>query len=400
MHKATPQKWISVVGARPNFIKIAPFSRAVARHNEQVQHGGAGVPLEHLLVHTGQHYDDRMSQTFFTDLNIAPADRDLGIGSGSHAQQVGKTMIAFEAVCEQVRPDLVIVVGDVNATLACSVTAKKLGIRIAHLEAGLRSRDKTMPEEINRLVTDSISDILLAPDRFSVANLQNEGHVGEDIHFVGNIMIDTLERELPKAKAMSLTDVLASAAPNADQGSFNLISIPERYVVVTLHRPSNVDNPRRLAAIVTKILKQAESGKVFIWPLHPRTRKCLADAELLSRLELAPNVILTEPLGYHALLRLNLGAQALLTDSGGLQEECCVLGTPCITLRDNTERPVTLRKYGGTNVLVGMDTLTQELDVAFNCPRRPYKPKLWDGHAAERVLAALLRCPRTGQFQG
>ena len=363
-------KWISIVGARPNFIKIAPFCRAIAAHNRNAT---AASPIEHLLVHTGQHYDDRMSQAFFTELDIPQADLNLGIGSGTHAEQVGKTMIAFEQVCFEQKPDLVIVVGDVNATLACSVTAKKLGIPVAHIEAGLRSGDHSMPEEINRLVTDSVSDILLAPDHFAVENLLKEGHAEERVHLVGNIMIDTLNRELPKAKALPLPTGLR----------------PNTYAVITLHRPANVDNPAKLSTIVKTILAQADKGQHLFWPIHPRTRARLEGSGLLQALEAHPNLVLSEPLGYHELLRLNTQAQAFLTDSGGLQEECCVLGTPCVTLRDNTERPITLVEHGGTNVLTDLDALPQILDAALKTPCKPFVPSFWDGHTATRMVEIL-----------
>jgi len=364
-------KWISVVGARPNFIKIAPFCRAVVDYNASKT--GQLAPIEHLLVHTGQHYDDRMSKTFFTELNIPQADLNLNIGSGSHAEQVGKTMIAFEKVCLTQKPDLVIVVGDVNATAACSITAKKLGISVAHIEAGLRSGDRSMPEEINRLVTDSISDALMAPDEFAVENLLKEGHNPDSMQLSGNIMIDTLDRELAKVEALPLPNGL----------------LPEKYVVITLHRPANVDCPEKLRALVDAIIAQADTGVQFFWPIHPRTKAKLEEFSLLSSLE-ASDITFAQPLGYHALLRLNLSAKAFLTDSGGLQEECCVLGTPCVTLRDNTERPVTLKEHGGTNVLSSIADLERNLQQALHSDRKPYRPKNWDGHTAPRMVDFLL----------
>ena len=363
-------KWISVVGARPNFIKIAPFCRAIDDYNK-----AADRPIEHLLVHTGQHYDDRMSKAFFTELGIPEADINLGIGSGSHAQQVGNTMIAFEEVCLNERPDLVVVVGDVNATAACSITAKKLGIKVAHIEAGIRSNDRAMPEEINRLVTDSISDVFLSPDHFAVENLLREGHNPSVVHLSGNIMIDTLDRELPKAQQLDLPAQLQ----------------PNRYVVVTLHRPSNVDDPKKLDRIVQEITAQANKGIQFLWPVHPRTREKLTEFDLLPQLEENSSITLEQPLGYHDLLRLNLDARAFLTDSGGLQEECCVVGTPCVTLRDNTERPVTLVENGGTNVLSNTETLSDDLEWALSAPRKPFRPKNWDGHTAPRMVSTLVQ---------
>ncbi|MCL2526360.1 MAG: UDP-N-acetylglucosamine 2-epimerase (non-hydrolyzing) [Coriobacteriia bacterium] len=363
-------KWISVVGARPNFIKIAPFVHAIAAYNA----ANPDTPIEHILVHTGQHYDDKMSKAFFEQLNIPEADLNLNIGSGSHAQQVGNTMIAFEEVCQTHQPDLVVVVGDVNATAACSITAKKLNIPVAHIEAGLRSGDRSMPEEINRLVTDSISDILLAPDHFATDNLAREGHDQKSIHLSGNIMIDTLDVQLPKAQALPLPAGLEA----------------DNYVVVTLHRPANVDDPKKLASLVAAIMAQADAGIHMYWPVHPRTRANLAEFDQLPPLEAHPNITLTQPIGYVELLRLNLSAKAFLTDSGGLQEECCVVGTPCVTLRDNTERPVTLKAHGGTNVLSTLDTLPEDLAEALATPRKPYRPENWDGQTAPRMVQTLL----------
>lgn len=362
-------KWISVVGARPNFIKIAPFCRAVDAYNETAEQ-----PIDHLLVHTGQHYDDKMSKAFFAELGIPQADLNLNIGSGSHAEQVGKTLMAFEDVCLREKPDLVIVVGDVNATAACSITAKKLDIKVAHIEAGLRSGDRSMPEEINRLVTDSISDVLLAPDHFAVENLLNEGHSSASVHLSGNIMIDTLDRELARAQKLPLPEGLGS----------------DNYVAVTLHRPANVDDSEKLGKIVTAIIAEASRGVQFFWPVHPRTRAKLEDYDLLHILDDNPNITLDQPIGYHALLRLNLNARAFLTDSGGLQEECCVVGTPCVTLRGNTERPITLREHGGTNVLSSLDTLTEDLSEVLSTPRKPFRPENWDGKTAARMVHTLV----------
>lgn len=363
-------KWISVVGARPNFIKIAPFCRAVDKYNKT-----NAAQIEHILVHTGQHYDDKMSKAFFTELEIPMADLNLDIGSGSHAEQVGKTMIAFEEICIKEQPDLVVVVGDVNATAACSITAKKLGIDVAHIEAGLRSGDRGMPEEINRLVTDSISDVLLAPDNFAFDTLLREGHSPDSVHLSGNIMIDTLDRELPKVKNNELPTGLE----------------PNNYVVVTLHRPANVDELEKLEKIVNSIITEADNGTQFYWPVHPRTKTKLEEFGLLQILEGNDNIILEQPIGYHAILRLNLDAKAFLTDSGGLQEECCVVGTPCVTLRDNTERPVTLQEHGGTNVLSSIDSLPEDLAKALSAQRKPFRPEKWDGHTAERMVAVLAR---------
>jgi UDP-N-acetylglucosamine 2-epimerase (non-hydrolysing) len=283
-------------------------------------------------------------------------------------------MIAFEQLCVREQPDLVIVVGDVNATAACSITAKKLDIPVAHIEAGLRSADRSMPEEINRLVTDSISDILLAPDEIAVVNLLSEGHHPDTVHLSGNIMIDTLDRDFEKAAKLSLPDGFDK----------------QNYVVVTLHRPANVDKQDKLTKIVYAILHQANLGIKFFWPVHPRTLAKLEEFGLLGRLEAHNNIVLDKPIGYHELLRLNMGAKAFLTDSGGLQEECCVIGTACVTLRDNTERPATLREYGGTNVLSTLDTLADDLSDALSRESEPCRPKNWDGKTAERILKTLL----------
>jgi UDP-N-acetylglucosamine 2-epimerase (non-hydrolysing) len=326
-------KIISVVGARPNFMKIAPFMRAIEKHNKQ-----SGQKVEHLLVHTGQHYDYQMSQKFFDDLNIPPPDIHLGVGSGTHAEQVGNTMIAFEKVMVEERPDWVVVVGDVNATLACSVTAKKQHARCCHIEAGLRSRDWTMPEEINRLVTDRLSDLLLTPDTLSIENLRQEGVEEEKIGFVGNIMIDTLEEQRAKAAALKIDEIVrqnllvnGSTLPKIEE---------EKYAVMTLHRPSNVDYEEIFTALVYFLTGEVASDMPLFWPLHPRSQKRLKEFRLWDRVMEHPNLVLMQPIGYHDMLRLNMSARLLLTDSGGLQEECTILGTPCLTLSWNTERPI------------------------------------------------------------
>jgi len=401
-------KIISVVGARPNFMKIAPFVKAIKRFNlkdDFPSSGGTKGGVTHILVHTGQHYDNRMSESFFRELDIPEADINLGIGSGSHAEQVGQTMIEFEKILQSEKPDWVVVVGDVNATLACSVTAKKEGVRVCHIEAGLRSGDMKMPEEINRLVTDRLSDLLLAPDWISVQNLKSEGVQDSKIRMVGNIMIDTLEANRFKADAIEICEIIRSnqfytqasnrysvignrSRPvklNLDPGIIN-------YAVLTLHRPSNVDSREVLESIVNFVLNEAAMKLPVIWPLHPRTEKQLIEFNLLERIVNNNNIIFLEPIGYLEMLRLNMTARVMLTDSGGLQEECTVLGTPCITLRDNTERPVTLTEHGGVSVLVGnnIDRLRVEFEAALSKPRVPVRPELWDGNTAERCLRAIL----------
>lgn len=376
-------KIISVVGARPNFMKVAPFIRAIQKKNAEKQ------VIQHLLLHTGQHYDDRMSRQFFEELNIPEADINLGIGSGSHAEQVGYSMIGLEKVFEKEKPDWVVVFGDVNATLAASVTAKKLNIKVCHVEAGLRSGDITMPEEVNRLVTDRLSDLLLTPDKLSVANLKNEGVPDKAIHFVGNIMIDTLEANRDRVEKLDLKQIVSSNLAS-EKGELNIKE--NDFALMTLHRPSNVDEERILSSLVDFVLKEAAPVLTVIWSVHPRTEKQLKKFDLWDKLTQSPKVYLVNPLGYHAMLRLNMLARIMLTDSGGLQEECTVLGTPCLTMRWNTERPITLREHGGASVLVGnsLARIRKEFFNTLNEPRMPERPELWDGHTAERCLRAIL----------
>jgi UDP-N-acetylglucosamine 2-epimerase (non-hydrolysing) len=417
-------KIISVVGARPNFMKIAPFIRAIEAHNEEClrkkaaggteagKNNALSEPVEHILVHTGQHYDDSMSKAFFADLGIPQADINLQIGSGTHAEQVGQTMMAFEKVLKAEKPDWVVVVGDVNATLACSVTAKKEWIKVCHIEAGLRSNDLTMPEEINRLVTDRLSDLLLAPDRLSIENLMSEGTSDSRIRFVGNIMIDTLEANREKAALLSTREIIENnlindiacrssytvqntAPGNQHQATSTKQQQPatNNFAVVTLHRPSNVDSAEVLGPIVDFLSDEVASDLTLLWPIHPRTRKMLSESGLLEKISSNPDIILLQPLGYLDMLRLNMEARLILTDSGGLQEECTVLGTPCLTLRSTTERPVTLKEHGGASVLVGNDinTIREAYRTALTLSRNPVRPELWDGHTAERCLEAILR---------
>jgi UDP-N-acetylglucosamine 2-epimerase (non-hydrolysing) len=380
-----PMKIISVVGARPNFMKIAPFIKAIEQHNQS-----NGQSLEHLLVHTGQHYDDAMSQTFFESLDIPRADINLNVRSGSHAEQVGMTMIAFEKVLRQQKPDWVVVVGDVNATCACSITAKKEHVRLAHIEAGLRSVDMTMPEEINRLVTDRISDLLFTPDRLSGENLRREGVSEEKIVFAGNIMIDTLEAQRDRALGYRVEDIVSRNGINGRMPEGPPVNGRE-YALLTLHRPSNVDDPAILASIVDFLTDELSRQLVLLWSIHPRTQKQLRAFGLWEQVLRTKDIVPLEPLGYHELLRLNMDAAMVLTDSGGLQEECCVLGTPCLTLRWNTERPVTLRQHGGAGVLVGNDVVTirQTCREVLHSGRAPSRPELWDGQTAQRIVAAM-----------
>ncbi|MDB9993758.1 UDP-N-acetylglucosamine 2-epimerase (non-hydrolyzing) [Flavobacteriaceae bacterium] len=383
-------KIISVVGARPNFMKIAPFIHVVKKYNKI-----NGNSIEHILVHTGQHYDDRMSKAFFTALEIPDADINLGIGSGSHAEQVGNTMIAFEKVLIEEKPDWVIVLGDVNATLACSVAAKKLHIRVCHIEAGLRSFDDRMPEEINRLVTDRLSDLLLTPDELSIENLINEGVAKSKIEFVGNIMIDTLESNRVKASNLIINEIIKDNFIQEQKSNDlnNLNSPTSHFALMTMHRPSNVDKKEILEPIIRFLLDEVSLDMPIIWPIHPRTQNQLKQFGLWDRAILNAKLILLNPLGYHEMLKLNMKAKIMLTDSGGLQEECTVLGTPCLTLRWNTERPITLRKNGGASVLVGnnISRIREEYKNTLELNRTPDRPKLWDGKTAERVLESILK---------
>ena len=381
-------KIVTVAAARPNFMKIAPFIAAIAKYNSENR-----LPkVEHILVHTGQHYDIRMSESFFKELSIPEPDINLEIGSGSHAEQLGYTMIAFEKVLLEHKPDWVVVVGDVNATLSCSVIAKRLNIKVCHIEAGLRSGDMSMPEEINRLVTDRISDLLLTPDTISSANLRNEGTPDHKIAFVGNIMIDTLEANREIASSLTLGNIINN---NLSQGYHFIGPIPSdnSYAVMTLHRPSNVDHEQVLVPIIEFLLNEVTRDLTLIWPIHPRAKKQLKAFGLWERVLDNNSLILLEPVGYREMLRLNMGAKVMLTDSGGLQEECCILGTPCLTLRWNTERPVTLREFGGASVLVGnnIDRIRKEYNIAVSQQRKPIRPELWDGKTAERCLQAILK---------
>ncbi len=380
-------KIISIVGARPNFMKIAPFIKAINEHNNQKP----SESIKHILVHTGQHYDVRMSESFFESLGIPNPDINLEIGSGTHAEQVGHTMIAFEKVLLEEKPDWIVVVGDVNATLACSVAAKKLNIKVCHIEAGLRSGDMAMPEEINRLVTDRLSDLLLTPDELSSENLRKDGVPEEKIGFVGNIMIDTLESNREKAANLDISKIIRDNLLSEDI-SEKLPEVNDKYAIVTLHRPSNVDQKNILGPILHFLTEEVADAMPVIWPIHPRTQKMLQQFGLWETAESCKNLILLHPIGYHEMLRLNMTATIMLTDSGGLQEECCVLGTPCLTLRWNTERPVTLKEHGGASVLVGnnINRIREEYYTALKAGRIPQRPKLWDGNTAMRCVQAIV----------
>lgn len=354
-------KFLLVAAARPNFMKVAPLMHAFPYAN------GSSV----MLVHTGQHYDKAMSDTFFTDLNIPPPDINLNVGSGSHAEQTARVMTAFEEVCLRHKPDWVVVVGDVNSTMACAITAKKLGIGVAHVEAGLRSRDMYMPEEINRLCTDVISDLLFTTDDLASDNLRREGVPAERIHMVGNTMIDTLLRNLEAA--------LSSAAPPDGP-----------YAVLTLHRPSNVDSPDTLATLFAAIEDIARRIPI-IFPVHPRTRRNLGQFGLT----VSPNIRLIDPLSYLPFIGLVARSKLVLTDSGGIQEETTVLGIPCVTMRLNTERPITCSL--GTNILAGTDPdrIRETAFSALDGKQRPGQiPPKWDGKAGQRIVDILISAPR------
>jgi len=368
-------KMIVVAGARPNFMKIAPLLKQIAAYNGA---RGANAPeVDARLVHTGQHYDESMSEIFFRELGIRRPDINLGVGSGTHAVQTAAILTGFETVCEREKPDWVIVVGDVNSTMACALVCAKMGILVAHVEAGLRSFDRTMPEEINRVVTDVLADLLLTPSEDAGEQLLREGVSREKIKFVGNIMIDSLVDNLPKARS---------------SGTLGRLGLkPGAFVYVTLHRPGNVDDKDSLSTLMSGLGDVARRLPV-VFPVHPRTRKMLAEFGLAASSE---NGLLTlEPQGYHASLCLTENARVVLTDSGGLQEEATFFRTPCLTLRPNTERPVTITL--GSNRLTKLETLSRDFDQALSGPERiGHVPPLWDGRTAERTLKELIAASRS-----
>ena len=365
-------KLILVCGARPNFIKIAPLIFAIEKlHRNKKQE----PKINHLLVHTGQHYDVQMSETFFRDLNIPQPDYNLEVGSGSHAVQTAEIIMRFEKVCLQEKPDWIIVVGDVNSTMACAIVASKLKIKVAHVEAGLRSFDREMPEEINRIVTDALADLLLTPSKDADENLLREGVNKSKIKFVGNIMIDTLHTNLEKARSLR---------------SHTKYNLKEKgYVFVTLHRPSNVDDKKSLTVIMKQLIELSRKVPV-IFPMHPRTRKNLVAFDLQEKITKTRNMIITNPVGYHEAIGLVDASAFVLTDSGGLQEETTVLGVPCLTLRPNTERPVTITI--GTNKLTTLKMLNEDLAALLaGKHKKGGIPALWDGHTAERIIRIIVQ---------
>ncbi len=360
-------KIINVVGARPNMMKIAPIITAMQKHHN----------LQPILLHTGQHYDQQMSQIFFDELGIPRPDIYLGIGSGSHAEQTANIMIAFDKILIDQQPDIVLVVGDVNSTMACAITATKRHIPVVHIEAGLRSFDRTMPEEINRLITDAIADMLFTTSRNANKLLQKEGIPPHKIFFVGNVMIDTLTQHRDKAKHLNTPEKFSLKA--------------KEYALLTLHRPANVDNKQTFNRILDALITIQQDIPI-LFPAHPRTQKRIEEFEFTKRLTAAPHIHIIEPQGYLAFLDLMMHARMMLTDSGGIQEETTILSIPCLTLRENTERPITITE--GTNQLVGSDpekiisaakTILAKSDTSHSIP------ELWDGHTADRIVTTLLK---------
>jgi UDP-N-acetylglucosamine 2-epimerase (non-hydrolysing) len=355
---------LHIVGARPNFMKMAPIIAALKKRE--------GV--RQILVHTGQHYDAKMSDVFFQDLGMPDPDVHLGVGSGSHAQQTARVMTEIEPVLVREKPDVVLVAGDVNSTIAVALVAAKLGLKVGHVEAGLRSRDWSMPEEVNRVLTDRLSDLLFTPSRDGDENLLAEGIEKSRIHFVGNVMIDSLRAALPRARQSEIHRRLELSKKG--------------YALATLHRPANVDDPAALSGLLSALSEVARSLPV-VFPIHPRTR-----ARLPQGFD-APGVKLIDPLGYLDFLALTAEARLVLTDSGGIQEETTALSVPCLTMRDNTERPVTVEV--GTNQLVGTDpakVVPAAREVLEGRGRTGSIPELWDGHAAERIAEVLVRWHR------
>jgi UDP-N-acetylglucosamine 2-epimerase (non-hydrolysing) len=386
-----------VVGARPNFMKASPILDALGLHNKT-----SNRKIDHILVHTGQHYDERLSSLFFRDLSMKMPDVNLGVGSGSHAIQTAEIMKRFEDVCVYQRPTHVLVVGDVNSTIACALVAAKIGIAVIHVEAGLRSFDRTMPEEVNRILTDAISDVLFTTESSANINLANEGIPESRVHFVGNVMVDTLLKHLEKARESTILHKLGLSGK--EEGRLG------KYALVTLHRPSNVD-VRVVFTQIAQALKAVSQELPIVFPVHPRTRNRMREYGLedmfVCKESIQPitgkGVYCIEPLGYLDFLRLMANAALVLTDSGGIQEETTILGVRCITLRESTERPVTITN--GTNTLCGTDC-DQIINMSFSHLRNLVgdqgsihlmdmdkracgHPPLWDGKASERIVRVL-----------
>jgi UDP-N-acetylglucosamine 2-epimerase (non-hydrolysing) len=349
---------LCVAGARPNYMKVKPVMDALEQQGAEV-----------ILVHTGQHYDAEMNDVFFSDLGIRQPDYFLGAGSASHATQTSRVMIAFEPLVEQLRPDVVVVVGDVNSTMACALVTAKSGALLAHVEAGLRSRDWAMPEEVNRVVTDRVSDYLFAPSDDAVINLRSEGYRDDQVHLVGNVMVDTLLANLDRALARDILSRLGLE--------------PGQYGLVTMHRPANVDEPEVFSSLLSA-LDEIASNCPLVLPAHPRAAQRLRDWGMSER------VRIISPAGYLDFVALEAQARIVLTDSGGVQEETTVLGVPCLTMRDNTERPITLTE--GTNHLVGREPkrIVETALSLLNAPPQRRSPPLWDGKAGKRIAAVLV----------
>lgn len=370
-------KIINIVGARPNFMKVAPLHRAFSAHPD----------IKSLILHTGQHYDERMSDIFFNQLQMPRPHFYLGVGGGTHTQQTANIMLKFEAILKEEKPDLVLVVGDVNSTIACALVAVKEGVPIAHVEAGLRSGDRRMPEEINRILTDSISDLLFVTEQDGMANLGRENIAKEKIFFVGNVMIDSLVYFRAKAKELALNDIL-------EEKTFSSLTTPllaGEYALMTMHRPSNVDNAEGLKNIL-EIIRNTAGHLPVVFPMHPRTRKNLEKFNLTETLQSIEQLIILEPQGYLQFLHLMDHAKMVITDSGGIQEETTFLQVPCLTFRDSTERPIT--------TLIGTNQLLQDLnpqtvhqktmDIIEGRRREGVIPPFWDGKAAERIREIIL----------
>lgn len=359
-------KIINVVGARPNFMKVAPIHRLMVQSEK----------IEPVLVHTGQHYDEKMSEIFFEQLGLPKPDVYLGVGSDSHAKQTAKIMVEFEQVCLEHKPDIVLVVGDVNSTVACSLVAAKLGIKVCHVEAGLRSFDKRMPEEINRMVTDAISDYLFVSEISGLVHLREEGVDENKIFFVGNVMIDSLVHNLKKAEDSAMGEILDIK----DDG----------YCLTTLHRPSNVDNKEKAQILVDTLTEMSEKMDI-VFPIHPRTEKTFKNFDLYDQLFANPKIKLTEPASYFDFIYLMAHAKMIMTDSGGIQEETTYLKKPCLTLRENTERPITITE--GTNILIketDKDIIMENVNnILAGNTKKGKVPELWDGKTAERIVDIL-----------
>ncbi len=359
-------KVIQVVGARPNFMKVAPLHRAIQNLPNWTSK----------IVHTGQHFDAKMSDVFFTQLELPKPDFFLGIGGGTHSEVTAKIMLAFEPILQEEKPDLVIVVGDVTSTLACTLVAIKMGIPLAHVEAGLRSGDRSMPEEINRILTDSVADYLFVTEQSGIDHLKSEGVADEKVFFSGNVMIDSLVRYQEKAKSSTILTDLGLATDD--------------YIVMTMHRPANVDTEQGLNSIL-RLIELSTSQTKVVFPIHPRTRAHMEKFGLLNAIENNKNLILTEPLGYLEFIQLMSHAQAILTDSGGIQEETTYLGIPCLTFRDSTERPITVT-MGTNQLLADLDpdkTYPALLDILEGKCKKGQIPPLWDGKAAERIAQSI-----------